>query len=142
MEALTKAMDESIAYSYQQNLQKVGLPQKNERETAEETTSLCHKIFKKIGVDGNDTDIDIAHRDPTRNQNGRRRRRNAIVGKSVRSMVRERVLVVRANTVRLTPDDFDLRPDSQIDRSGMLSHLPPKLQDLIRSAKSYQTKHG
>ena len=60
----------------------------------------------------------------------------------MRSMVRERVLVVRANTVRLTPDDFDLRPDSQIDRSGMLSHLPPKLQDLIRSAKSYQTKHG
>ena len=59
MEALTKAMDESIAYSYQQNLQKVGLPQKNERETAEETTSLCHKIFKKIGVDGNDTDIDM-----------------------------------------------------------------------------------
>ena len=87
MEALTKAMDESIAYSYQQNLKKVGLPQKNERETAEETTSLCHKIFKKIGVDGNDTDIDIAHRDPTRNQNGRRRRRNAIVRKSVRRMV-------------------------------------------------------
>ena len=41
MEALTKAIDESIAYSYQQNLQKVGLPQKNERETAEETRKLA-----------------------------------------------------------------------------------------------------
>ena len=142
MEAVTKAIDESIAYSYQHNLKKVGLPQKNDRETAEETTSPCLKIFKKIGVDGNHTGIDIAHRDPTTNQNGRRRRRNAIVCKSVRRMVRQGVLVARANPIRLTPDYFDVRPDSQIDRTGILSHLSPKLQDLIRSAKSHQTKHG
>ena len=95
-------------------------------------------------MDVRDTDIDIAYRDPTRNQNGRRRqRRNAIVCRPVRRMVRKRVLVARANTVRLTPYDFDLRSDSYIDWTGILSHLPPKLQELnILSAKSHQTKHG
>ena len=94
-------------------------------------------------MDISKTDIDIAHRIPTRNQNGRRRQRNnAIVCKFVRRMVRERVLAARANTNRLTPNDFDLPSDSQIDRIGILSHLPPKLQDLLRSAKTHQTEYG
>ena len=48
VEAITKAIDESIAYSYQYNLEIVRVPKRNERETAEETTSLCLKIFRKI----------------------------------------------------------------------------------------------
>ena len=39
----------------------VGVPQTNEKEMAEETTSLCLKIFKTIGVDVRETGIDIAH---------------------------------------------------------------------------------
>ena len=143
VEAVTKAIDEATSYSYQYNLKIFGVPETNEKETAEETTSLCLKIFKKIGVDISETDIDIAHRIPTRNQSGRRRQRhNAIVCKFVRRMVRERVLAARANTNRLTPNDFDLPSDSQIGRIGILSHLTPKLQDLLRSAKTHQTEYG
>ena len=49
----------------------VGVPQTNEKERAEETTSLCLKIFKKIGVDVRETDIDIAHRIPSRKKMAR-----------------------------------------------------------------------
>ena len=52
MEAVTKAIYEAISY----NLKIVGVPQTNEKETAEETTSLCLKIFKKIGVDVRETE--------------------------------------------------------------------------------------
>ena len=69
-EAVTKAIDEATSYSYKNNPKIFGVPQRKEKETAEETTSLCLKIFKKIGVDISETDIDIAHRIPTRNQNG------------------------------------------------------------------------
>ena len=40
---------------------------------------------------------------------------HTIVCKFVRRMVRERVLPGRANTNSLTPNDFDLPFDSQID---------------------------
>lgn len=120
------------------------VPQKNKRETAEETESLsvCLKIFKNIGVDVRDTDIDIAHssdKKPNRPEKTTKQR-NCI--QVVRRMVRERVVAARANTNRLTPNDFDLPSDSQIDRLGILSHLPPELQDQLRSAKSHQTKYG
>ena len=115
VEAVTKAIDDTTSYSYQYNLQIVGVPQTNELETAEETRSLCLKIFKKIGMEVRETDIDIAHRILTRKQNGwRGQRNNAIVCKFVRCMVQERVLAARANTNRLTPTDFDLPSDSQI----------------------------
>ena len=52
------------------------------------------------------------------------------------------MLAARANTNHLTPNDFDLPSDSQIDRIGILSHLPPKLQDLLRSVKTHQTEYG
>lgn len=57
----TKAIDDATTYSFQYNLKIVGVPQKNERETAEETTMLCLKIFSKIGVNVSENDIDIAH---------------------------------------------------------------------------------
>ena len=60
----------------------------------------------------------------------------------MRRMVRERVLAARAKTNRLTPNDFDLPSESQIDRIGILGHLSPKLQDLLRSAKTHQTEYG
>ena len=52
------------------------------------------------------------------------------------------MLAARANTNRLTPNDFDLPSDSQIDQIGILSHLMLKLQDLLRSAKTHQTEYG
>ena len=57
-------------------------------------------------------------------------------------MVRERVLSARANTIHLTPNDFDLPSDSKIDRIGILSHLSPNLQGLLRSVKTHQTEYG
>ena len=119
MEAVTKAIEEAISHSYQYNLKIVGFPQKNEKETTEETTSLCLKILKKIGVDVTDTlTLLIEFQQESK----------------MRRMVRETVLASRANSNRLTSNDFDLPSDSQINRIGILSRLLPKLQDLLWSA--------
>ena len=101
VEAVTKAIDEAISYSYQYNLKIVGFPQKNEKEMTEETTSLCLKILKKIGVDVTDTlTLLIESQQESK----------------MRRMVRETVLAARANSNRLTSNDFDLPSDSQINR--------------------------
>ena len=50
VEVLSKALDDALLYSYQYNLKIVGVPQTNDRETANETAEVCIKIFKKIGV--------------------------------------------------------------------------------------------
>ena len=47
MEAVTKVIDEAISYGYQYNLKIVGVPQTNEKETAEETTSLNFEDFQE-----------------------------------------------------------------------------------------------
>ena len=66
IQRLSDAIDESLIYSYQYNLKIVGVPQENKKETAEETTKLCLKIFKEIGANVSVNDIDIAHRVPLR----------------------------------------------------------------------------
>ena len=135
--SLSTAIDNATNYSYQYNLKLLGVPQENPRETAEETTELCLKVFEKIGIEVMETDIDIAHRIPSRNG---RHTAKPIVCKFVRRIIREKVLSARANTDRLGPEDFDLPPNTEMGRIGIFSHLPPKLQDLHKLARTFQAK--
>ena len=136
VEVLLKALDDALLYSYQYDLKIVGVPQTSYRETAKETAEVCIKIFKKIGVKVSLADIDIAHRVQPRSQNGRRKKGNPIICKFVRRMVRDEELDARSRTDRLTASDFS---DYEMDRIGIFSHLTPRLQELLRKAKTHQT---
>ena len=148
VEEIEKKLDDSINYSYQYNLKILDVPQLKAKETAEETTQLCLKIFSKIGVDVKDIDIDIAHRVPKRTQQYGRRRNsrvqgnNSIIYKFVRGVVKERVLAARANINRLNPQEFGLPEDRNLRSIKVLSHLTPKLQHLLGQAKTFQTEAG
>lgn len=148
VDEIEKKLDDSLSYSYQYNLKITEVPQLKAKETAEETTQLCLKIFSKMGVDVKDSDIDIAHRVPKRTQQHGRRRdsrvqgNNPIICKFVRRVVKERVLAARANINRLNPQDFGLPDDRNLRRIKILSHLTPKLQHLLGQAKTFQTEAG
>ena len=59
---IDKAIDDILSYSYQHNLEIVGVPQIKEKESAYETTNLCLKMFTALGNDILALEIDIAHR--------------------------------------------------------------------------------
>ena len=148
VEEIEKKLDDSFNYSYQYNLKITDVPQLKGKETAEETTQLCLKIFSKMGVDVKDSDIDIAHRVPKRSQQYGRQRNsrvqgyNPIICKFVRRVVKERVLAARANINRLNPQDFGLPEGRNLRSIKVLSHLTPKLQHLVGQAKTFQTEAG
>ena len=48
IDAVGQAFDEIEKYSYKFNLKIVGLPEVKEKESAEETSSLCVKVFQEM----------------------------------------------------------------------------------------------
>ena len=88
-----------------------------------------------------------AHRVPFRSetQNGRRRQASSpqpIICKFVRRIARDRVLAKRREVRRLTPVTFNLPPDEENLNITIYSHLTPRLQELLRNAKTFQQDHG
>ena len=85
-------IDESIesimAYSYQYNIKIMGIPQAKDSETAEESVSICLKLFRELGAKVCEQDIDIAHRLQNRNST----RPAAIVCKFTRRIAKEAVM--------------------------------------------------
>ena len=137
-----KVIDEMLYYSYQYNLKIVGVPLISERESAQDTAELCVKLFTGLGVDISLSEIDIAHRVPQRDTstgNGNRRRPNPIICKFTRRMIRDKVLASRGNASRLTTNDLDLPSSAEINRIAIYSHLTPRLQELLHSAKAHQS---
>ena len=145
VERIDKAIDEMLYYSYQYNLKIVGVPLMSERESAQDTAELCVKLFTGLGVDISLSEIDIAHRVPQRvtsTANGNRRRPNPIICKFTRRMIRDKVLAARGNASRLTTEDLDLSSSAEINRIAIYSHLTPRLQELLHSAKAHQNTHN
>ena len=139
-----KAIDEMLYYSYQYNLKIVGVPLISERESAQDTAELCVKLFTGLGVDISLSDIDIAHRVPQRNTStgyGNRSRPNPVICKFTRRMIRDKVLASRGNTSRITTECLDLPSSAEINRIAIYSHLTPRLQELLHSAKSHQNTY-
>lgn len=146
-ERIGKAIDDIQTYSYQYNLKIVGVPQK-ENEKAADTVDLCLKVFSGIGADVSKWDIDTAHRVPPRNyQNGRRKQFSQsdtsypIICKFTRRIARESVLSRRRETSQLQAFEFDLEHGKEM-RISIFSHLTPRLQELLHSAKQFQEEAG
>jgi chaperonin cofactor prefoldin len=67
VEAIASAIEESQRYNYRYNVKITGIPDRKPSESAIETTAIYVKLFKKLGIEVSERDIDIAHRVPTRN---------------------------------------------------------------------------
>ena len=133
-----------LYYSYQYNMKIVGVPLISESESAQDTAELCVKLFSGLGVDVSISEIDIAHRVPQRDTstgNGNRRQPNPIICKFTRRMTRNTVLASRGNASRLTTEDLDLPSTAEINRIAIYSHLTPRLQELLHSAKAHQNTY-
>ena len=141
--SISKAIDDIQLYSYQYNLKLVGVPQTDPDEKASNTVDLCLKVFSGIGADVSTSDINIAHRVPTTNQNGRRRQASQsltnppIICKFTRRIIRDDVLSKRRNSNRLLPTNFGLQSENDMNIS-IFSHLTPRLQELLYLANSFK----
>ena len=105
IDAVGQAVDEIEKYSYKFNLKIVGLPEIKEKESAEESSSLCVKGFQEMGAEITIHDIDIAHRIPTREAHAGQK---PIVCKFVRRLARNKVINLRNETHNLRPTNLGL----------------------------------
>ena len=106
------AIDEVEEYSYQFNVKIIGLPEKSS-ETAAETSALCVKLFQEMGAEVFLSDIDIAHRVPSRQQNGAPK---PIICKFVRRLAKASVMETRQSASQVNPSNIGLSADSVLDR--------------------------
>lgn len=83
------AIEEIQTYNYRFNVKLLGIPELSTRETALQTTTLCVKIFNKIGAEVSIQDIDTAHRVKPRNASNRP---DPIICKFTRRLAREEVM--------------------------------------------------
>lgn len=117
----------------------MGIPEIKANESATETSVLCERIFKAMGVQVSLMDIDIAHRVATRNPNSRRPK--PIICKFVRRLAREQVMAKRRDVRRIDPASIGLRQDSSLMDAGIFDHLTPRLQQLLVDAKKFKIEN-
>ena len=128
VDSVGNAIDQVQDYSYQYNIKIVGLPERSNIESATfKTSSLCVNLFKSIGADVNIGDIDIAHRVPSRNQDGRPR---PIICKFARRIVKNNVVNRRK----------DISKDNSSAR--IFDHLTPKQQHILFKSKKFEEQNS
>ena len=66
VDAISNAKDEIEDYRYQFNVKFTGVPETSANESSRSTSSLCTKLFNKMGAEVTILDIDTAHRVPSR----------------------------------------------------------------------------
>ena len=123
MDSVRDALDQVQDYSYQYNIKIVGLPERSNTESAIETSSVCVNLFKSIGAHVNIGDIDIAHRVPSRSQDGRPRPK------------------ICKFACRIVKDDvMNRRKDiSKVNSSARIfDHLTPKQQHILFESKKFK----
>ena len=135
---IANAVEQIEDHSHQHNIKITGMPQQNLHESAEETTSMCLKLFTAIGVDVSISDVDIALRVPARNQSNRS---NAIICKFVRRMAKEKVLAAREQTSNVQPEQLHLPTATKLDNLQIYQHLTPRLQELLFEANKYKREN-
>lgn len=138
---IEEAIESMMAYSYQYNIKILGIPKIQDGETAEETASICLKLFNELGAKVNDNDIDIAHRLQSRNGSNN----PAIVCKFTRRLAKESVMSKRRE-IRNVNFQNVVRSDVPLDHSSkppiILEHLTPKKQELLRLAKDFEKEYN
>jgi len=149
VQKLSEAIDEALIYSYQYNLKLIGVPQVDKKESADQTTDLCLKIFKAIGANVNINDIDIAHRVPSRRTNTNimatranpARIDNPIVCKFTRRLAKNDVLSKKKNLKDITPSSLSVSIPVPGLRILIFRHLAPRIQILFNMTKEYKANH-
>ena len=123
------AIDEVEEYSYQFNVKIIGLPEKRS-ETAAETSALCVKLFQEMGAEVFLSDIDIAHRVPSRQQNGAPK---PIICKFVRRLAKASVMETRQSASQVNPSNGGLSANGVHDRVRIFDHLyhPQKTKPVV-----------
>ena len=116
------AIDEVEEHSYQFNVKIIGLPEKSS-ETAAATSVLCVKLFQKMRAEGFLSDTDIAHRAPSRQQNGAPK---PIICKSVRRLAEASVMETRQSASQVNPSNIGCLPMVLLTESESSITLPPK----------------
>ena len=100
----------------------IGLPEKSS-ETASETSAPCVKLFQELGAEVFLSDIDIAHRAHSRQQNGASK---LIICKFVRCLAKASVMETRQSASQVNQSNIGLSADSVLDRVKISITSPPK----------------
>ena len=130
------AIDVIEDYSFNYNVKIVGMPVFSDHERADETVEIWLRLFKALGVkDITHYDIDIAHRVPTRSSSNKP---NPIICKFTRRITKEKVMTVRKNVLKISPNKIGCREQSSLEGLHLYDHLSPRLQTLLREAKLYK----
>ena len=138
VDEIGKAIDNIERYSYQYNVKIIGIPELKSKETAQETSNLCVKLFQKMGVDITSQDIDIAHRVPSRNPAYHK----PIICKFTRRCMKEQVMIHRQDANKIEPTVLGLPSDASILNARVYDHLTPKVQKLLTEAKKFQQQYA
>ena len=135
---LEKCIEDMEAYSYKFNLKIVGVPSTGEKETARQTANLCLNLFHALGAkDVKITDIDTAHRVPSRNK--RMGQPEPIICKFIRRLPKDEVMANRHNKQALSSEALEFDSHIDLSRVRIFDHLTPKLQKLFYEAKRYKS---
>ena len=136
LEEIGAAIDDLQDYSYQYNIKIVGMPSMDDKESAEETSSLCLTLFRLIGATNVCMqDIDIAHRVPTRRQTDLPK---AIICKFTRRLAREQVMTRRKEIYKIQASQLGFDSHVQLNL-GLYDHLSPRKQALMIEAKKFKS---
>ena len=97
---IANIIDEFQDHSFLYNIKVVGVPEISVDESAASTSKLCLNIFKEMGANVTVNNIDIVHRVPSRNSNGKPK---PIVCRFVRRLAKDMVMSVRKDICGVNP---------------------------------------
>ena len=136
---IEKIVEELQEYSYAFNIKLLGVPEKNDSESADDTSELCVKLFNAMGATVSLNDIDIAHRVPLRDST--RGGPKPIVCKFTRRLARNKVMAVRAEASSVRARDIGLNLEVLLVNVRLVDHLTPKMQKLFVDAKAFKERY-
>lgn len=131
-------LDDLLQHSYGFNVNILGVPELNSRESTLDTSNLCVKIFNKKGTEVTMYDINLAHRVSTRNPPPADPR--PIICRFVRRLAREQVTEKRQEICNVVLTEVRFTEDSTLARAILLDHLTPKVQQLLIDAKKFKDR--
>ena len=117
----------------------MGVPELKSKESAIETSQLCEKIFKAMGVNASLQDIDIAHRVATRNPNSIQAK--PIICKFLRRLTRQEVMIKKREVPKIDLS-VGLPLEMSLKNAAIYDHLTPRLQQLFVHAKKVKEDKG
>ena len=137
IDAIGNAVDEFQEYCFLYNVKIVGVPETPNESTAS-TSMLCLKLFKEMGADVLISDIDTAHRVPSRKNNGKPK---PIVCRFVRRLAKEIVMNHRKDACGVNPVAIGLPEDASLRAARIFDHLSPRMQTVLFESRKFKEQH-